>query len=130
MLGVTAVVSLKDPKQAAATQARLLELFHQGTQAAEQQADEDAGPYRRYRLPPRIEPVEFSGRTIYVFDGGARDFPFAPAWCLTDKEFVVAVGAQSIKAYLCARPISNRWPECRRWQRPARQRRPGGPELL
>lgn len=102
LMGATAVVSLKDPKQAAATQARLLELF-KGKQPSAEQEDEDTGLHRQYQKPARIDAVEFSGKTIYVYQSGGRDFPIAPAWCITDKELVVALGAQSVKAYL-ARP--------------------------
>ena len=110
-------MSLRDPKQAAAVQARLLQLFNGSPPAAEQPADEDAGPDSPRRVPPRIQSVNFSGRTIYVFNGGARDFAFAPAWCLTDKELVVAAGGVS-RVTFRAPPIFNPCPKLQRWRRP------------
>ena len=41
------------------------------------------------------------------------DFPVAPSWCLTDKELIVALFPQNVKAYLVAGagfPVAGRGP--------------------
>jgi hypothetical protein len=87
--GVTAVVSLKDADAAARVEKRLIGL----AQAA------GAGlPDGRHR--PRVETFSYAGKKVHVFDSGERDFPIAPAWCLTDKHLVVAAYPTSIKAFL------------------------------
>ena len=87
--GLTAVVSLKDAKAAADTQAKLLRLVEA---ARGQQPDPRRGP--------RIEKVAFAHHTIYVLDVRERDFPLAPAWCVTDKHLIVALFPEAIKAFL------------------------------
>jgi len=53
----------------------------------------------RPRPRPRIEQLRFAEQDIYFLSGG-DGIPFAPAWCLTPKELIVAVFPQQIKAYL------------------------------
>jgi hypothetical protein len=89
-LGVTAVVSLKDPAKAAATHDKLLQ-FVQMLMARE------GGDPRR---APRIETIAVGQQKIHFLNAREREFPFAPAWCLTDKELIVALFPQSIKAIL------------------------------
>ena len=38
------------------------------------------------------------------------------SWCLTEKELIVALFPQNVKAYLAAGRISSRWPRPRRWR--------------
>ena len=85
LTGLTLVVTLKDAKQAAETNARLLELVSGRTSQK---------PYRP------LSAAQFAGKEIHVFNPGGRDFPFAPSWCVTDKELIVSLFPQSIKAYL------------------------------
>ena len=87
--GLTAVVSLKDARAAADTQAKLLRLVEA---ARGQQPDPQRGP--------RIEKVAFAANTIYVLDVRERDFPLAPAWCVTDQHLIVALFPEAIKAFL------------------------------
>jgi hypothetical protein len=87
--GATAVVSLKDPEAAADVQKKLLALL------------ESAGkrvPDARRR--PHVRTFPFAGKTVHVFDSGEKNFPLAPAWCLTDKHLVVALYPGAIKAFL------------------------------
>ena len=50
---------------------------------------------------PRIVKSKFAGQTIYHLEMPLRDAPpIAPAWCLTEKELIVAPFPQQIKAYL------------------------------
>ena len=66
----------------------------------EEQAEEFVpSPYYRRRPAPRIEQVQFAGKDIF-FLNTSDGMPFAPAWCLTEKELVVALFPQNVKAYL------------------------------
>lgn len=48
-----------------------------------------------------IDDYEFEGQTIYFLNAvGEDDFPFAPAWCVTDDELVLSVFPQGVNAYL------------------------------
>ncbi len=86
--GLTAVVSLKDAKRAAATHEKLIALV----KAAVYGAPPD--------LVPRIEEFQFAGRQVYSLNVPDAEFPVAPSWCLTDKELIVALFPQNVKAYL------------------------------
>lgn len=94
LTGLTIVVSVKDAKQAAATQAKLLQRIES---IQSRNATEETTARRR---GPRIDKVDFAGRQICIVDPGRRNFMLAPSWCLTDKELIVALFPQSIKAYL------------------------------
>jgi hypothetical protein len=87
--GVTAVATVKDHEAALAAQKKFL-------QAAESMGADVPDPHHR----PRVEQFTFAGQTVYVFDPREKGFPLAPAWCLTDKHFVVAPFPQAIKAFL------------------------------
>jgi hypothetical protein len=94
LTGLTLVVPLREAKQAAATEAKLLKLA-ESIQAA------NPGANGVTRLPgPRIDKIEFADQRISVLDLGKRDAMVAPSWCVTDKELIVALYPQSIKAYL------------------------------
>jgi hypothetical protein len=86
--GVTAVVSLKDAKAAAATQDKLLRLLDK--------VNERADPRQR----PKVEKLTFGRSTIHVLAVPERGFPLAPAWCVTDRHLVVALFPEAIKAFL------------------------------
>ncbi len=77
--GLTLVVSLKDPKHAALAHAKLLKLLQSGS---------------------RLQKVQFADKDIYIFPSGPYGPPFTPAWCMTEKELIVALLPQSIKGYL------------------------------
>lgn len=80
--GLTAVVQVKDAKRFGREHDLLLKIF--------QDAAEGQSPFAQ---------VQFAGREIHFVSLG-REVPFAPAWCLTDKELIVAPFPQNIKAYL------------------------------
>ncbi len=86
--GLTAVVEVDNMARLAATNQQLIIL-----------AQTMMGPRDSPRTP-RIEQFEFAGREVYYFDARDDDFPLAPAWCLTDKQLIVAPFPQNIKAYL------------------------------
>ncbi len=109
--GLTAVVQVKDYDRLSAAHAKLLALAkaamtsnatHVGGATAApgpvpgaevQAADEGAA-----RPRAQIEHMQFAGQDIYFLS--ANDVPFAPAWCLTHTELIVATFPQQIKAYL------------------------------
>ncbi len=80
LAGTTMVVAVKDAKQAAATQAKVLSRISQ----------QSVG----------LDKLEFAGQQIYTFTADHTRSPIAPAWCLTEKELILALYPQSIKAYL------------------------------
>jgi hypothetical protein len=49
---------------------------------------------------PQIDEASFAGQTIYSLVAPTAGFPLAPCWCLTDKELIVALFPESIKAHL------------------------------
>jgi hypothetical protein len=91
--GLTLVVPLKDAKRAAATHGKILGLLKQ---AIEEERD------RRYA--PRLDEYAFAGQKICTFSVPEGDFPVAPSWCLTDKELIVSLFPQNVKAYLSRGP--------------------------
>ena len=107
LLGVAAVVSLKDPS---GPRPRRPGCWNYGKGHKRQR--------RNQRTKATVHPAATgclggSSRSSfpaarYVVEGGARDFPFAPAWCLTDKELVVALGCRASRPIFRARLISNR----------------------
>jgi len=87
--GLTLVVPVKDHQRLAATQARLI--------AKAKAAMDNSGSRRR---GPSIEQFQFAGQDVYLFNAREKEFPLAPSWCLTEKELVVALLPQNVKAYL------------------------------
>lgn len=86
LTGVTLVASLKKPAKAAETISQLVDLFN---------ADMGSS-----QANPSIKSFDFSGRKIYEMKVGVWGPPVAFSWCVTDKELVVSLYPQSIKAYL------------------------------
>ncbi|MBN1910813.1 MAG: DUF1559 domain-containing protein [Pirellulales bacterium] len=86
--GLTAVVSVDDMEKLSAANRMMVTFARIAMQN---------GPPRRQ---PRIEQFKFADREVYYFNARDDDFPLAPAWCLTDKELIVAPLPQNIKAYL------------------------------
>jgi hypothetical protein len=87
--GLTGVVTVTDHRRLADAHAKLLaviraELDRQGSR----------------RRVPRIEQFQFAGQDVYFLNTLDREFPLAPAWCITEKELIVAPLPQNIKAYL------------------------------
>ncbi len=86
--GLTVVVPVKDHAKLSGAHLKLLAF-------ARAQMAMGAG-----RRGPRIEQLKFAGQEVYFFNARDDEFPLAPAWCLTDKELIVAPFPQNIKAYL------------------------------
>ena len=57
---------------------------------------------RPRRARGRTVPVEiiFAGQTIYHFDAPGVAMPVAPAWCLTEKQLIIGLYPQAVKAVL------------------------------
>jgi prepilin-type processing-associated H-X9-DG protein len=103
--GLTAVVQVKDYDRLSAAHAKLLSLARsaigQNEQCRREQETAEQGsaqgiPVVRPRA--RIEHLRFAEQDIYFL--AAADIPFAPSWCLTHKELIVAAFPQQIKAFL------------------------------
>jgi len=89
--GLTAVVRVKDAARLGRAHERLVEqwsalLDDSGRQGA-----------------PRIAKSRFADHTIYSLNVPDDDFIVVPSWCLTDKELILALFPQNIKAYLSRR---------------------------
>ncbi len=97
--GLMAVLPLKDPQRAAATHAKLVKLLQPYLAKPQETSDRNF-----FNMPSRLEESDFAGKKIYVYQGQATMFVFAPAWCMTEKELVVAMNPQAIKAYLSRGP--------------------------
>jgi hypothetical protein len=100
--GLTAVGQLNDPKRAKATHDRLMAALKRQFEQMQQ-----AFQIRDFRSP--IRQFQCAGQEVYMLElpfepmetGRRRDaFPLAPSWCLTDKELIVALFPQNVKAYL------------------------------
>jgi hypothetical protein len=84
--GVTAVINIRNRDKLAKVNEVLLK-------ALRREADDpDSGQ-------PGVEMLKFAGQTVHVMDVG-RGLPLAPSWCLTDKQLVIGLYPQSVKAYL------------------------------
>ena len=90
--GFLATVTVRDRMKLEETQQKLLALV----KAMEGPAEEDFFAVG----PPQISEVEFAGHTIFYLSRYGFGMPFAPAWCVTGEELVVALFPQNIKAYL------------------------------
>jgi hypothetical protein len=90
--GVTAVVSLKDAKAAAATEEKLIAL-------AEKAWKKEGGG-----RAPKIEKVKIGKHTIHVLVPPQRDVLVAPSWCIAEKHLVFALYPEAVKAFLARGP--------------------------
>jgi prepilin-type processing-associated H-X9-DG protein len=90
LTGLTAVVSVKDAQRLTKGHAQLLRVL-------KNVLDEQRAPPHR-----RTEVAEFdhAGHKVYYLKTPVHELPIAPAWCLTDKELIVALFPQNVKAYL------------------------------
>jgi hypothetical protein len=103
--GFTGVVQVKDYERLSAAHAKLLALAKEAIARESRPAAITpqpgavfAQPVQPSRPAPSIEHCRFAEQDIYFLS--APEFPFAPAWCLTHKELIVAAFPQQIKAYL------------------------------
>jgi prepilin-type processing-associated H-X9-DG protein len=99
--GLTLVVTLKDAKQAAASNVKVTEFFRKEFDRQNKMRQSDRGMFSSlFAMPERIETVKYAGREISVYSPGMFGPPFNPSWCITDKELIVSLHPQGIKAYL------------------------------
>jgi hypothetical protein len=97
--GLTAVVPLKDRKKLMAAHDKVLAM----TRAANAEAARLNGDSNdRGRRPDGvvISDFEFAGHMIHFLNFIGDEVPFAPAWCITDRELIVSLYPQMIKARL------------------------------
>ncbi|MHB1036923.1 MAG: DUF1559 family PulG-like putative transporter [Pirellulales bacterium] len=87
--GLTAVVSVRD-------RAKLEKTLTQLRNLVQQHADQLGGQSSNVA----IASFKFRGQEVCFLNVAGEVFPVAPAWCLTDKELIVATYPQMIKAYL------------------------------
>ena len=99
--GLTVVGQLNDAKRVKATHDRLLAVLKQQFERLQRDFQ-----IRDLRSP--IRQFQCAGHDVYMLElpftpmgppsrGG---FPLSPSWCLTDKELIVALFLQNVKAYL------------------------------
>lgn len=95
--GLTAVGSVRDADKLAKT----LEKFEAFVQdQAKQQILRSGGEGRRVPSHATIKHFEFNKQKIYFVNFVGEMAPVAPAWCVTDKEFIISLFPSHIKAYL------------------------------
>ncbi len=89
--GLTVVASIRDHESLAKAEDQLRALAKDALAAT-------------HSFDPRsratIGDCEFHGQQIHFLNFIGEPSPVAPAWCLTDKEFIVALSPQAIKAHL------------------------------
>jgi len=88
--GLTAVVRVDDAKRLAEAHEKILAI------AKNVIAEQNVPEHRR----PEIVAFDHAGHKVYYLKAGGNWLPIAPAWCLTDKDLVVALFPQNVKAYL------------------------------
>jgi hypothetical protein len=93
--GLTVVVPLRDRERFAKAEARLRGL----AQAA---MAPQPGALHSYGGPPQVTVAdfEFRGNQIHFLNFVGEPVPVAPAWCVTDKELIVSLSPQTLKAHL------------------------------
>ena len=96
--GLTAVVNLRDRDRLVAANGKLV--FSSLIGGA---AREIAGRGRPGR-GPKISQSRFGDQTIFTLTIAAEPMPFAPSWCITESELVVALYPQNVRAYLSRSP--------------------------
>jgi len=95
--GLTAVVSVRDRDRVAKTLEKI--------ETKSLQSVPTADPLNRRR--PRHVAVghfEFAGKKIYFLNSVGQWMPFAPAWCVTDKELIFSLFPSHVKSYVSRGP--------------------------
>jgi len=99
--GLTAVIPVKDHAALSGAMTKMMTVAKAEFERSEQRMREMAEEHGfRFRPQPKIKQSTFAGREIYFFDVREAEFPFAPAWCLTETELVVALFPQNVRSYL------------------------------
>lgn len=86
LTGWMATVSLRDPQ-------RFREVHDEFARRARMAMEEG-------HRAPQIRELRFAEQTIYYLVVPDDDFPFTPAWCVTDDVLVVSLFPQTLKGYL------------------------------
>jgi hypothetical protein len=86
LTGWTMTIQVKDRK-------RIGEIHDQFVDVARQ-------AFGGQRSEPKIQSLKFAGHEIYYLTVPGPEFPFSPAWCLTDERLVVAMFPQTLKGFL------------------------------
>lgn len=94
--GATLAVSLNNAKKAAAANQTLVETIKT---MLPKNGGRSLNPFGQ-SVVPELAGFEFSGNRIHIFQGGFGTAPVTVSWCVTDKELIMALYPQSIKAYL------------------------------
>ncbi|MBM4090555.1 MAG: DUF1559 domain-containing protein [Planctomycetes bacterium] len=92
--GLTAVVDLRDRDRLVAANGKLI--FSSLLGGAARGFSDENGP----RRGPRISHAKFGEQTIFTMSLIGEPMPFAPSWCITERELVVALYPQNVRAYL------------------------------
>ncbi|HKD37968.1 MAG TPA: hypothetical protein VKB78_14245, partial [Pirellulales bacterium] len=92
--GLTVVTPLRDRERLAKAEERLRMM----AKAASEPAPGARGFGPRSRMT--IADCEFRGNQIHFLNFIGEPIPVAPAWCITDKELIVSLSPQTIKAHL------------------------------
>ncbi len=104
--GLTAIAPVRDAEKLRKAEEKLLTVAHH---ALDQPHAEVSGgaPFAGQRGGVSISETKFRSHTIHylTFIGGGA--PIAPAWCITDKELIVSLSPQTIKAHL-SRPAGSK----------------------
>jgi len=89
--GLTATVQVRDRDRLATAHEKILAAYRAAT----------TGPDgTRSRYTPQVRQFEFAGKEVFFLTNLDDDFPLTPSWCLTERELIVALFPQNIKAYL------------------------------
>ena len=88
--GTTVVAQLRDAPRAKKSMERLVELMRESMRGEGRYGPQSA----------KVLDFEFAGQKIYYLRVREEEFPFAPAWCVTNKELIISLFPQNIKAFL------------------------------
>jgi hypothetical protein len=89
---LVASLEVKDAEKANATFTQLMKILKQAVPGDYGNANRRRGVY--------LEEAKFMGKTIYYVNTVGDDVPFAPAFCVTDKQLLAAPHPQALKAHL------------------------------
>lgn len=97
--GLTAVVPLKDRERLITANEKLLAIAR-AANAEMARLNGDGNPRGRRPSGLVISDFKSGGHTVHFLNFIGDEVPFAPAWCITDRELIVSLFPQMIKARL------------------------------
>jgi hypothetical protein len=97
--GLTAVVPVKDRQKLIAAHEKLLALVRSAN-AEMTRLNADGIDGRRRPRGMMISDFETGGHKVHFLNFIGDEVPFAPAWCITDRELIISAYPQMIKARL------------------------------